>query len=90
MLTQSFVGLTLSILSLVPGGGVSGCVCAWLLTGVKPQHLDRTKQPLYAQHFTNFAFKMLVSTFVLQDLCRGHAIASIKAIYNIQPLSNLF
>lgn len=41
-------------------------------------------------HLTNFAFKMLVGTFVVQDLCHGRAIASVKAIYDIQPLSNLF
>lgn len=35
-------------------------------------------------HLTNFAFRILVGTFILQELCLGHAIALIKAVYIIQ------
>lgn len=35
-------------------------------------------------HLANFAFKILVGTFVFHELCHGHAIALIKAIYIIQ------
>lgn len=33
------------------------------------------------RHLTNFAFKILVKTFILQELCCGCATALIKAIY---------
>lgn len=35
-------------------------------------------------HLTNFAFKILVGTFVLQEVCHEHAIGLIKAVCIIQ------